>query len=77
MDVYGRWRTVCAARSQWVPWHAIAYKCLAVKGSSRRIHVDTAEVGRERNGSASVSIASHAPSRHGTTPHLRWHATSA
>ncbi len=33
MDVYGRWRTVCAARSQWMPWHAIAYKCLAVKGS--------------------------------------------
>ena len=33
MDVYGRWRTVCAARSQWLPWHAVAYKCLAGKGS--------------------------------------------
>ena len=32
------------------------------------IHLDTAEVGREQNGSASVSTASHAPSRHGTHP---------
>jgi len=39
--------------------------------------LDTAEVRWERNGSASVSTTSHATPRPGTTPQLRWPATSA
>jgi hypothetical protein len=43
-----------------------------------QVRLDTAEVGRERNGSDdSISTALHGTPRRGTTPQLRWHATSA